>query len=137
MNQSGTTNIALRRTGAVFTGLLAVVVLSTAVDAVMHATGIFPPMGQPMTTALWWLAIGYRAVFTALGGWIAARMDPGGSMRAVAILTALGAALGLVGVRIALNNPELGPIWYAWGVALTGPPCCWVGGILHFRTHTR
>ena len=58
-------------------------------------------------------------------------------MRAVAIGTALGGILGLVGVQIARNNPGLGPIWYAWGVAVTGPPCCWLGGILYFRTHPR
>ncbi len=137
MNQSRTTKLALRRTAAVFAGLLCIVVLSTAVDAVMHSTGVFPPMGQPMSTTLWWWAITYRAVLTLLGGWIAARLDPAKSMRAVLILTGLGVVLGLVGVGIAASQPELGPAWYAWGVALTGPPCCWLGGLLYFRTHTR
>ena len=137
MNELETKNPALRRTGAVFAGLLCVVVLSTGVDAVMHAAGVFPAVGQPMRTERWWLAIGYRAVFTVLGGWVSARADPSGSMRAVAILTGVGCILGLVGVGVAVNNPALGPAWYAWGVALTGPPCSWLGGTLNLRTHNR
>lgn len=135
MNQTEIKNTTLGRIGAVLAGLLCVVILSTGADAVMHAAGVFPAVGQPMNTELWWLAIGYRAVFTVLGGWVSARADPSGSMRAVAILTGVGCILGLVGVGVALNNPELGPAWYAWGVALTGPPCSWLGGTLHFSTH--
>lgn len=113
---------------AVVGGLATVIVLSTAVDAVLHATGVFPAIAQPMTAGLWWLAIGYRAVFTFVGGWVAARLMPAAPMRAAGILTAVGTVLGLVGVAIAAGKPEMGPAWYAWGVALTGPPCSWWGG---------
>jgi hypothetical protein len=118
----------LRRAGAVFAGLMAVIVLSTVVDLILHSTGVFPAMGQPMSTGLWCLAIGYRFAFTLLGGWIAAQLDPHGSMRAVWILTGLGCVLGLMGVGVALSKPQMGPLWYAWGVALTGPPASWLGG---------
>ncbi len=50
----------LRRVGAVLAGLLAVVILSTATDALMHATGVFPPLGQPMSDGLFLLATAYR-----------------------------------------------------------------------------
>ena len=87
-----------------------------------------------MPTGLWWVAIGYRAVFTVIGGWVSARTDPSGSMEAVTILTGVGCILGLLGVGIAFSKPELGPAWYAWGVALTGPPSAWIGGTLNIRT---
>ena len=42
-----------RQTGrsaiALLAGLLAVVILSLGTDAVMHAIGVLPPMGQPAT----------------------------------------------------------------------------------------
>ncbi|MEQ1832723.1 MAG: hypothetical protein ABL977_06670 [Candidatus Eisenbacteria bacterium] len=118
---------------AVFTGLVTVVVLSTAVDGVLHATQVFPGIGQPMATSLWWLAIAYRAVFTVAGGWVAGRLAPLPPMRAAGILTALGTLLGLAGLALARAKPELGPEWYAWAIALTGPPCSWLGGMLAAR----
>lgn len=128
MNESKTPRIGLRRSGAVLAGLAVVVVLSTAVDAVLHAAGVFPPMGKPMTTGLWGLAVAYRFAFTLLGGWTASRLDPERSMRAAWILTGLGIVLGLLGVAVSMSKPELGPAWYAWAVAFSGPPASWLGG---------
>lgn len=122
---------------AVLGGLVTVIVLSTAVDAVLHATHVFPAEGQAMSTGMWWLAIGYRAVFTLAGGWVAARLLPSAPMRAAGILTAIGTVLGLVGVAVSMGKPEMGPAWYAWGVALTGPPCSWWGGRLAAGTNRR
>ncbi len=41
-----------RSIGAVLTGFLAVVILSLGTDVALHATGVFPPWGQPMADAL-------------------------------------------------------------------------------------
>ena len=130
-------NIGLRRAGAVIAGLLTTIIVTTVVDVILHSTGVFPPMGQPMSSTLWWLAIGYRVVITVLGGWVTAKLDPSEPMRAVAIGTGIGCVLGLVGVGIAMSKPEMGPAWYAWGVALTGPPACWWGGTLFVRSTSR
>jgi len=138
MNASHRFPSGVRRAGAVAGGLATVIVFSTALDAVMHATGLFPPIGQPMAATRWWLAVGYRFAVTLLGGWTAARFDPDRGMRAAWILTGLGAALGLAGLGVGLAHPELGPLWYAWAVALTGPPASWLGGRLsiHQRKET-
>ncbi len=114
---------------AVLAGLITVIFLSTVTDLIMHAIGAFPPMGQPMATGLWVLAVAYRFVFTFAGGWISAKLDPQRGMKAVWILTGLGCLLGLAGVGVAMGKPEMGPAWYAWGVALTGPLASWLGGI--------
>jgi len=45
-----------RRIGAVLAGLLAIIILSSATDMVLHATRVFPPSGQPMSDALFLLA---------------------------------------------------------------------------------
>src|SRR5215218_10560644 len=45
-----------RRIGAVLAGLLAIIILSSATDMVLHATRVFPPSGQPISDALFLLA---------------------------------------------------------------------------------
>jgi len=30
-----------------------------------------------------------------------------------------------------IAKPELGPLWYSIAVAVTGPPCAWLGGVLY------
>jgi hypothetical protein len=37
-------------------GFLAIVIITTATDMAMHATGVFPPLGEPMGDALFLLA---------------------------------------------------------------------------------
>ena len=137
MNPYNQTETGVRRTAAVLAGLAVVVILSSVTDGVMHACGVFPAMGQPMTTGLWVLAVSYRFAFTLLGGWVAGRLDPGRTMRAVWILTGLGVALGLLGVGVSLSHPELGPAWYAWAVALNGPPASWLGGRIFVHSLNR
>src|SRR6476620_3762910 len=56
-----------RSVWAVFAGFLVVVVLSTGTDAVMHATGVFPPFGEPMSDGRFLLATAYRIVYAILG----------------------------------------------------------------------
>ena len=67
--------------GAVLAGFALTFVLSVLGDGVMHASGIFPPFGQPMATSLFVLATLYRTVFTVAGGYLTARLAPGRPMR--------------------------------------------------------
>lgn len=123
----------LKSVGAVLAGFATVVVLSTATDAVLHATGVFPPADQPMeSTALFALALTYRGLFTVLGGWITARLAPVAKMKHVAALAAIGLVAGCLGVVAALTS-DLGPAWYAIAVAVTGPICAVIGGFLPRR----
>ena len=119
-----------RRTVAVLAGLVTVVALSVTTDAVMHAAGVFPSTGTLTAAWAWGVAIGYRFAFSMLGGWVAARLDPAKPTLAAGILATLGLVLGLLGVAVSIGHPEMGPSWYAWGVALTGPPATWIGGRL-------
>jgi hypothetical protein len=71
---SSATRHRLQSVGAVVTGLLTTVVSSTAIDAVLHATGVYPESGQPMVDELFLLAVAYRLVCGAAGGYVAARI---------------------------------------------------------------
>lgn len=121
-----------RSIGAVLAGLIVVIALSTVTDIVMHATGVFPPWFQPMAEALWLLAIGYRVVYTIVGGYITARLAPDRPMRHALALGVVGTVIGIAGVAATWGRgPEFGPVWYSLALVLTGLPCCWLGGLLY------
>jgi hypothetical protein len=122
---------ALSRIGALFAGLLVVVVLSTGTDAVLHATGIYPPAGQPMSNALFLLAAAYRLAFGTLGSLVAARLAPVRPMWHAVALGAVGTVLALAGLAATWDAaPALGPRWYPIVLVLTALPCGWLGGLL-------
>jgi hypothetical protein len=72
--------------GAVAVGFATTFALSTAIDAGLHATGVFPPLGVRMSDSLFMLALGYRGLATIAGGWLTARLAPSSPMRHAAIL---------------------------------------------------
>lgn len=118
---------------AVLAGFLAVVALSTATDAALHAAKVYPPSEQGLHDPLLaLLAIAYRSAFTLLGGWIAARLAPSAPLRHAGILGLLGFIAGAAGV-VATWNLDLGPRWYPIALAVSGPVLCWLGGLLAAR----
>ena len=123
--------MTLRRIGAVLAGLVAIVVLSTATDLALHASGIFPPFGQPMSSALFALALAYRVVYGVGGGWLTARLAPVRPMWHALALGVIGVAVGTVGAALTWNaGPEFGPRWYPLAVIATAIPCTWFGAKL-------
>lgn len=139
MNASHATSaLPPRRVGrsivAVVLGLLSVMLLSTVADVIMHASGVFPPWFQPMDAGLWLLALAYRAAFTVFGGYLCARLAPYKPMAHVWTLGLIGTVFGIVGVAATWGRgAEFGPAWYSILVAVTGLPCCLIGGWLYAR----
>jgi uncharacterized membrane protein len=117
----------LRQVGAVLAGLLAIFAITTVTDIVLHATGIFPPWGQPMSSALFLVALAYRIVYGVLGCYIAARLAPDRPMRHAVALGVVGVVLSTAG---AVAMWEAGPAWYSLAVIGISIPCAWVGGKL-------
>lgn len=100
----------LRSIGAVPAGVLVVVVLSTVTDLILHATGVFPPAGQPMSNALFLLATAYRLVYAAAGGYVAARLAPDRPMAHALALGVVGLVLSTAGAAATWNEgPAFGP----------------------------
>jgi hypothetical protein len=121
----------LRRIGAVLAGLLAIFVLSLGTDAVLHATSVFPPWGQPMGDALFLLATAYRIVYGVAGSYVTARLAPDRPMQHALALGAVGVAFSTAGaVATWGRGPEFGPAWYALAVIAMAMPCAWAGGRL-------
>jgi len=121
----------LRRVVAVLAGLFFVIIITTATDASMHATGIFPPLGQPMADSLFVLALAYRIIYSIVGGYITARLAPDQPVKHALVLGAIGFVLGLAGTVATWNRgPEFGPKWYPLLIMLTAIPSVWFGGKL-------
>ena len=115
--------------GAVVAGVLVIVIVTTLVDVLLHALGVFPPMDQPLNAALALLATSYRIVISVGGAWLTARLAPDKPMKHALILGVVGTVLGLLGV-VATWNRGLGPRWYPIALAVLAIPQCWVGGRL-------
>ena len=119
--------------GAVAAGFATVAVLSTAIDAVLHATGVYPPIPVRMSDGLFVLALTYRGLASVAGGWVTARLAPSRPIRHGVILAAIGTLAGLGGVGVALEHPELGPLWYPIALVVSALPCIAAGVWLRVR----
>ena len=128
MDQAHSSHSPIRSIGSVLAGLLVVVLLSTGTDMALHASGIYPPMFQPMSTSLWALATAYRFVYSILGGYITARLAPDRPLLHAMVLGTIGIVLSLAGtVATWSKGPEFGPKWYPIGLIVLAIPCSWAG----------
>ncbi len=116
-----------RGIGAVLAGLFAIFALSTATDLALHATGVFPPFGQPMAHALFVLATTYRILYGIAGCYITARLAPNRPLGHALALGVVGVAISIAG---AVAMWDAGPGWYSLAVIAISLPCAWVGGQL-------
>ena len=122
----------LRSIGAVLAGVVTIVVLSIATDMLMHATGVFPPWGQPMADALFALAFAYRLVFSVAGGWFTARLAPDRPMLHAMLYGLIGLVVCVAGAVLTWDQgPEFGPKWYPIALIAIALPSAWLGGRLH------
>jgi hypothetical protein len=124
----------LRSIGAVFAGLLFIFIVTTIVDVVLHATGVFPPWGKAMSDALFGLATAYRIVISIAGCYLTARLAPDRAMGHALTLGAIGVVISAIGTAVTWNKgAEFGPHWYPLLLVVISIPCAWVGGKLFER----
>jgi peptidoglycan/LPS O-acetylase OafA/YrhL len=120
------------RARAVLVGVVAVVVLSIATDALLFATGVYPSREERMSDGLFVLATAYRIAFVVAGGFLAARMAPDRPMAHSLWVGGVGLAAGIAGSLAADSaGTDLGPGWYPVAVTVIAVPCAWAGGRLH------
>jgi len=121
----------VRRIGAVFAGMVAVVACSTATDSALRQVGIFPPPAQSMSDALFLLATAYRAIYSVASGYLTARLAPDYPVRHAVALGCVGLAASVVGAFLTWGRgPEFGPAWYSLALVTLALPCTWVGGLI-------
>jgi hypothetical protein len=114
---------------AVVAGVVAIIVVTTLVDVLLHAVGVFPPLDVPIDDRLAAIATAYRIVISIAGAFLTAWMAPEKPMKHALILGVVGTFLGILGV-VASVGKGLGPTWYPIALAVLAIPQCWVGGRL-------
>lgn len=118
----------LKRIAALIAGLIANVVLTVSMDLVLSASGVLPPFGTGYThVGLLSLALGYRTMFAAVGGFVTARVAPDTPLRHVAWLMGIGLVVGLLS---AAGGRAMFPAWYLLGIVALSLPATWLGGML-------
>jgi hypothetical protein len=122
----------------VFAGFFATFILSIGTDLLLHAAGVFPRWGQPMSNALFVLATAYRTIYTVAGGYITARLAPNKPMGHVWTLGVIGLLAAIAGTVATWNKgPEFGPKWYPVALVALAIPSVWLGGKLAQRAIAR
>ena len=113
-----------RRIGSVVAGLLTIFALSTATDLALHATGIYPPLGETMSDALFVLATAYRILYGIGGCYVTARLAPSRPLWHALALGVVGLILSTAG---SVAMWDAGPAWYSLVIIAMPLPCAWLG----------
>ena len=131
MIESSTVSHArLRSVAAVVAGFATVVALSMGTDAVLHSTGIYPPLDQPQGTWTLVVALIYRTAFTIAGGYVTALLAPRNGLKHAVILGAIGTLFGLLGTVSAWSYGEH---WYPIALTVLALPSTTFGGFIRTR----
>lgn len=131
MSEANSTRRLGRSIGAVLAGFVLIFVSSLGTDAILHATGVFPPWGQPMSEGLYVLASIYRAVYAVVACAITARLAPRAPLGHALALGALGVVVSSLGAAATWDMvPALGPRWYPLHLIGVSLPLAWLGGKL-------
>ncbi len=111
---------------AVVAGILTIVALSIATDALLESIGFFPSPTQGLfATHLLVIALFYRTVYAAIGGYITARLAPSKPLKHVTILLVIGMIMGTLG---AVAGWSLSAHWYPISLVVTSGFAVWFGG---------
>jgi len=114
---------------ALLAGFVVVVVLSILTDVILHAAGVYPPLGQPAPDGLLALATIYRTIFGIAGSYVTARLAPYAPMGHALIGGAIGLVLALAGAVATWSHPEkFGAHWYPVALVVLALPTAWAGG---------
>jgi hypothetical protein len=114
---------------ALLAGFVLVFVLTILTDAILHATGVYPPLGQPAPDRLLVLATIYRTVFGVAGSYLTARLAPYAPMGHALFGGAIGLVVNIAGVVAAWIHPEkFGALWYPIALVVLALPTAWAGG---------
>jgi hypothetical protein len=114
---------------ALVAGMLTAIILCLGTDLGLHAVGLTPPLGQPMSDPWLMLATTYRTVYGVIASYIVARLAPNRPMQHALIGGFIGLIVSIAGA-VATWNSGFGPHWYPLSLVLLAVPPAWVGGKL-------
>lgn len=120
---------ALKSVGAVVVGFLIIAVLSTITDTILENSGVLPKGSLPQSGGELMLLgiIAYRAVFSVIGCYVAAKLAPANPMKHALALGVLGIVFTILGA-IAMQGKA--PVWFSAVLVVITLPVAWLGGKL-------
>lgn len=118
----------LKSIGAVIAGFIFIGITHTSIDAILESGGVLPKGNLFVSNWLILFVIAYRAIFSIGGCYISAWLAPNYPIRHSLALGVLGAIFSSIG---AITMGNLGPMWYAWTLAVISIPIGWLGGKLY------
>ena len=136
MNQEQPSGTTGRSIIAVLAGMFIAIVLTILTDVILHAVGVFPPLGASMTgyEGALVLATVYRTIYGVAGCYITARLAPRQPMRHALIGGFIGLVVSLLGAIATWNKgPAFGPHWYPVALIILALPTAWLGGKIRVR----
>jgi hypothetical protein len=129
MTEPNATRLIWRSILALLAGFVLVLVLTLVTDAILHAVGVFPPLGQAASDGPLLLATVYRTIYGIAGSYLTARLAPYAPMGHALLGGAIGFALSLAGAIATWAHPEkFGAHWYPVALVLLALPTAWAGG---------
>ena len=127
-----------RSLGAIFAGIIAAIIPTVGTDALLHAAGVFPALGEPVGNGPLALATVYRTVYGIVGSYITARLAPYSPMAHVMVSGLMGVAANALGMIATWNKgPAYGSHWYPTALTLLALPTAWLGGKLWLAHRAR
>src|SRR5215831_13533299 len=114
---------------ALVAGMLTAIILSLGTDLGLHAIGLTPALGQPMSDPWLLLATTYRTSYGVVASYIVARLAPYRPMQHALIGGFIGLIVSVAGA-VATWNRGFGPHWYPLSLIVLALPPAWVGGKL-------
>jgi hypothetical protein len=113
---------------AVVAGIATGLILSGLTHLILHALGIFPPLGKPMfEVRLALISLGYHSVYAVIGAYITSLIAREKARKAVYILGTKEAIMWVLGSILLWNHS---PLWLNIIQAVMGPPLALIGGLL-------
>jgi hypothetical protein len=119
----------LKNIWAVVAGFFTVFILSVGTDLLLSVIGVFPSMDNASAFTDWMyaLSLAYSCFYTAVGGYLAAKLSATNPWRQVYILAVLGFMAGFIGTYFNWDK-ALGHEWFSVAIVITGPIFVWIGG---------
>jgi hypothetical protein len=125
-----------RSIGALAAGFAVGIGLSIGTDIGLHAAGLFPALGEPMSDPMLLLATTYRTLYGVVAAYVIARLAPDRPMQHALIGGIVGLAVCIIGA-VTTWNRGLGPHWYPLALIALAVPPAWVGGKLRVMQEER
>jgi hypothetical protein len=116
---------------ALLAGFVAVVALSIGTDALLAYTLVPGLAHSEATTNVWLFIVAYCSFYSAVGGYLTARLAPNRPVGHAIVLGVIGLIAGLMGVFFGPRGA--GPAWYPIAIAAQALPFSWLGGWLFAR----